>query len=274
MRRQTAWHSIRQLDADTYQISEPLGAVEPRYGVPTVNLFLVLGHAQAVLLDSGMGIGDLRALACSLTKLPLRIVNTHYHWDHSGGNAPFAERAIHALDAAALAVQPELAGMAQQMRLPAAQAVLPAGFDVDSYGIDAQPATHLLADGEVLELGGRTLCVLHTPGHTPGHCSFWDQARGMLFSGDAAYQGAMFSCFAECDVQATVESARRLAALRGVRMVCPGHLESFADSGWLQQLAAGLEAAASGGVAAQRTSEFVGGREVCFDSFSIWLPLA
>ncbi len=75
-------------------------------------------------------------------------------------------------------------------------------------------------------------------------------------------------------MQATVESARRLAALRGVRMVCPGHLESIADSGWLQQLAAGLEAAVSGGVAAQRTSEFVGGREVCFDSFSIWLPLA
>ena len=274
MRRETAWHTIRQLDADTYQITEPLGAVEPRYGVPTVNLYLVLGCAQAVLLDSGMGIGDLYELARTLTKLPVQIVNTHYHWDHSGGNARFAQRAIHALDAAALAVQPELAGMAQQMRLPAAQAVLPAGFDVDSYVIDAQPATRLLADGEVLEFGGRSLCVLHTPGHTPGHCSFWDQARGMLFSGDAAYQGAMFSCFAECDVQATVESARRLAALRGVRLVCPGHLESFADSGWLQQLAVGLEAAASGSVAAQRTSEFVGGREVCFDSFSIWLPLA
>ena len=274
MRRETAWHTIRQLDADTYQISEPLGAVEPRYGVPTVNLYLVLGCAQAVLLDSGMGIGDLYELARTLTKLPVQIVNTHYHWDHSGGNARFAQRAIHALDAVALAVQPELAGMAQQMRQPAARAVLPAGFDVDSYVIDAQPATHLLADGELLELGGRSLCVLHTPGHTPGHCSFWDQARGMLFSGDAAYQGAMFSCFAECDVQATVESARRLAALRGVRLVCPGHLGSFADSGWLQQLAVGLEAAASGSVAAQRTSEFVVGREVCFDSFSIWLPLA
>ena len=158
--------------------------------------------------------------------------------------------------------------------LALAQAVLPAGFDVDSYVIDAQPATHQLADGDVLELGGRSLRVLHTPGHTPGHCAFWDQERGMLFSGDAAYQGAMFSCFADCDVQATVESAQCLAALCGVRLVCPGHLDSFADSGWLQQLAAGLAAAASGRVAAQRTSEFVGGREVCFDSFSIWLPLA
>ncbi|RLT49272.1 MAG: MBL fold metallo-hydrolase [Chloroflexi bacterium] len=274
MRRQTAWHTIRQLDAETYQISEPLGAVEPRYGVRTVNMYLVLGQVRAVLLDSGMGIGDLRTLTGSITRLPLQIVNTHYHWDHSGGNARFAQRAIHALDAAALAVRPDLGDLAQQMRRPAAQAVLPAGFDVDSYVIDAQPATHQLADGDVLELGGRSLRVLHTPGHTPGHCAFWDQERGMLFSGDAAYQGAMFSCFADCDVQATVESAQCLAALCGVRLVCPGHLDSFADSGWLQQLAAGLAAAASGRVAAQRTSEFVGGREVCFDSFSIWLPLA
>ncbi|GBL19527.1 hypothetical protein EMGBS3_12330 [Anaerolineaceae bacterium] len=90
MRGQIAWHSIRQLDADTYQISEPLGAVEPRYGVATVNMYLLLGRARAVLLDSGMGIGDLHALTRTVTKLPLQIVNTHYHWDHSGGNAPLA----------------------------------------------------------------------------------------------------------------------------------------------------------------------------------------
>ena len=91
MRRHTAWHTIRQLDAETYQISEPLGAVEPRYGVRTVNMYLVLGQVRAVLLDSGMGIGDLRTLTGSITRLPLQIVNTHYHWDHSGGNVRFAQ---------------------------------------------------------------------------------------------------------------------------------------------------------------------------------------
>ena len=47
----------------------------------------------------------------------------------------------------------------------------------------------LLAPGEILQVGGHDLVVLHTPGHSPGCCSFHDAASGAVFSGDTLFCG-------------------------------------------------------------------------------------
>ncbi|QXC62578.1 MBL fold metallo-hydrolase [Aquihabitans sp. G128] len=52
-----------------------------------------------------------------------------------------------------------------------------------------RPADAPLADGQRIEVGGTTLEVLHTPGHSPGGCCLYDAADGVLFSGDTLFNG-------------------------------------------------------------------------------------
>jgi len=266
------WHTITQVAEDVYRIAEPLGTVEPRIGVATVNMHLVVGRERAALIDTGMGIGDVRAEVRRLTPLPCLVLNTHYHWDHVGANELFAERAIHAAEVDLIMQAQDLGDMAEAMQSAAARAVLPAGFDPARYRVVPMPATRVLHDGDVIDLGGRALRVLHTPGHSPGHVVFMDDARGILFSGDNAYRGPMFVCFEGCDAAAFARSARQLAELPNVRLICPGHNEPITTPEWLGEMAEGVEAAVSGRVAAQLKEGYFVGRECDRGDWSLWLP--
>lgn len=268
-----SWHSVSQLTQSIYRISEPLGAVEPRYGIGTVNSYLVLGQARAALIDTGMGVGNLRSLAARYTDLPILVLNSHHHWDHVGANRHFAEIGIHALEAPSLNQEQEMAEVRQAMKLPQAQAALPLGFDVDAYTVPASQATRLLQDEDVVDLGGCQLAALHTPGHSEGHIAFWDQAAGILFSADTAYAGPMYACFPGGDPAAFAASAHRLAGLSGVRLICPGHNQAIHDSTWLRALGDAADAALADRHPHTRHEGFVPGREYAFSDFSIWLPL-
>lgn len=80
----------------------------------------------------------------------------------------------------------------------------------------------ILRDGDTLELGGRTLEVLHTPGHSPGHVCFFERARGFLFTSDLVYKGTLYANYPSTDPQAYLRSLERIAALP-VKQVLPGH---------------------------------------------------
>ena len=57
------------------------------------------------------------------------------------------------------------------------------------YRVRAAPATRLIEEGDVPDLGNRVLQVLHTPGHSPGGISLWEAQTQRLFSGDMLYDG-------------------------------------------------------------------------------------
>ena len=46
-----AWHTTTKIGDNVYRISEPLGAIEPRFGVTTVNMYLVIGREHVALID-------------------------------------------------------------------------------------------------------------------------------------------------------------------------------------------------------------------------------
>ena len=50
----------------------------------------------------------------------------------------------------------------------------PAGFSVDDYQVFQGIPQRILKDGDCINLGDRTLHVVHTPGHSPGHCCFYE----------------------------------------------------------------------------------------------------
>ena len=266
------WHTTTRITENVYRISEPFGAIEPRVGVTTANMYLLIGQERAVLIDSGMGIGDVHSEIAQITPLPCTVLNTHFHWDHIGANARFAERAIHASEIELVAQEPDVAFIRQAMQSPSARAVLPPSFDPTAYRVLPKPATRVLRDNDLIDLGDRLLRVLQIPGHSPGHVAYWLEASNTLFTGDTAYPGPLYACFEGSDPVAFAQSVKRLAALPGVETICPGHNDVIRDQDWLSELAACAEAAVVGKVPGRPRDDFIVGQEFRFDRFSIWLP--
>jgi glyoxylase-like metal-dependent hydrolase (beta-lactamase superfamily II) len=146
---------------------------------PYLNIYFVCGDELA-LIDTGIGDKTSVEAICQqlegFGELGL-IINTHEHIDHFGGNARLKEitnaRIVAHKIAATIIENPELS---LNGRLSAYQRsisdIMPSKVDV------------YVDDGEVIDLGSVKLRVIHTPGHSPGHISLYDDEGGILFSGD------------------------------------------------------------------------------------------
>jgi glyoxylase-like metal-dependent hydrolase (beta-lactamase superfamily II) len=148
------------------------------------NIYLVLGEQAALLIDTGWGVGNLPAFVTRLTPLPLIVANTHGHVDHALGNDLFdrlwiAERDGRELDPRG--VTEKRAWIRDNLLLVQVQE--PPRFNLWGTGPRAQ--TLELRNGMRIELGGRTVTALLTPGHTGGSACFLDPACRVLFAGDS-----------------------------------------------------------------------------------------
>lgn len=77
-----------------------------------------------------------------------------------------------------------------------------------------------------MDLGDRTLKVIHTPGHSPGHCCFYEPDRKYLYSGDLIYHGCLDAFYPATDLQQFFQSVRKVRAL-SVRRILPGHHQLY-----------------------------------------------
>lgn len=78
------YYKIIDMGDNIYHIWEPAGTASS----------LIIGKTKALLIDTGYGYGDLKTVVRSLTDLPIRVVNTHCHIDHAGGNYQFQKGTI------------------------------------------------------------------------------------------------------------------------------------------------------------------------------------
>ena len=74
----------------------------------------------------------------------------------------------------------------------------------------------------MIELGGRNVKVLHTPGHSPGHLCFYDEANKFLFTGDLIYGGLLYANYPSTDPIAYLASVNKLSQYKPER-IFPGH---------------------------------------------------
>ena len=86
------WFTVEVLDDDSYVISEYNHWEE-------THCYLLLGTSKAVLIDTGLGVSNIRDIIDKLTQLPISVITTHAHWDHIGGHHLFEDISIHALEA-------------------------------------------------------------------------------------------------------------------------------------------------------------------------------
>ena len=267
---------------------------------PHVNCFLVAGEERAMLIDTGLGIGDIRGTVGELTDLDVMVVNTHYHWDHSGGNAAFDDISIHELGAEKLQRGPDMAKLepyaAYSRRMldrvgefrvtdeeffgflsdETTPRPLPDGFDFARWQIPASIPTRLLNDGDRLDLGGRTLQVFHTPGHTPDSICLFDEENGLLFGGDTYNTGPIYAHLPDSDVAAFVRSTARMAELAdGVAFVYVAHFSRYVEIGaFVREVAAGFAEIAAGDALFEQSTDDDGDRArlARFARFGVLVP--
>ena len=198
---------------EVYRVAPGVFAIyEPHQAEETIS-YLILGSRRALLFDTGMGIGDLKKVTDQLTRLPIVVLNSHTHDDHVGDNWQFST--IYGMNTDftrrnALGSRPDA-----QAEVAPGQICgqLPKGFDPKAYVTRPWKITAYLHDGEHLVLGGRTLQVIATPGHTPDAISLLDRAHRLLFTGDTFYPAPIWLYRPETDLRAYEDSIRRLAAL-------------------------------------------------------------
>lgn len=82
------WFTVERLAEDTFAISEY------RHWEET-HCYLLCGTERALLIDTGLGVGNIKAVTDRLTRLPILVAATHVHWDHIGGHRYYRDIAVH-----------------------------------------------------------------------------------------------------------------------------------------------------------------------------------
>ena len=183
------------------------------------------GEAGATLIDSGHVNHAAQTLALvrhALGEAPLaRIVNTHLHSDHCGGNATLA-RAF----GARITIPP---GLAESVRSWSADAL---SYEATGQLCERFEVHDTLAPGAWVAAGGRRFEVIAAPGHDPHSVMLFDAAHGLLVSADALWEHGFGVVFPEMDgepgfddVAAVLDTIEALP----VRLVVPGHGAPFTD---------------------------------------------
>jgi len=208
------WFTIDQITEDSFILSEY------RHWEET-HCYLLCGEDRALLIDTGLGICNIYEEVRKLTDLPITAVATHIHWDHIGGHSYFPDFYAHGAELDWLRGHfPLSLDAIKEMVLDRCDP--PEGFDVSAYQFFQGTPTRVLKDGDCIDLGGRAIRVLHTPGHSPGHMCFWEEARGWLFTGDLVYLDTLLAYYPSTDPEAYLASLEKVAALPA-RRVFPAH---------------------------------------------------
>ncbi len=236
-----SWYELSPLADGVTRIWEP--HVRPFY---RCNIWHLRGRDRDLLVDSGMGVVSLRRQVALLAERPVLSVASHTHFDHIGSHHEFADRAVHRAEAEIMAAPRRERTLADKYVRDAADADLftmrpPAPYRSDDYEVRAAPATRLLDDGDLIDLGDRHLRVMHLPGHSPGGIALWEAATGILFSGDTVYDGRLIDDAYHSDVDDYVRSMELLRRLP-VRVVHGGHFASFGRERFIDLIDAYLAA--------------------------------
>ena len=186
---------VQTLAPGTYAIGEPQDD-------PDNYEYLLVGKSRALLIDSGAHVRDIHPALAELTHLPVTVIPTHLHSDHTNGLRYF--------DRIALIDLPETRGRVTQGKVHLArfQFMAPYSQPTPVFAV----SEWVKPDGEI-DLGGRRVRVLSTPGHTATSVSIHDPSAGLLFTGDMIYTTTLFAFMPDSSLSAYLATADRLLAI-------------------------------------------------------------
>jgi glyoxylase-like metal-dependent hydrolase (beta-lactamase superfamily II) len=236
------WFEVYKVAPATFAIYEPHQYEE------TIS-YLIVGTKQALLFDTGMGIGNIQAVVARLTSRPVVVLNSHTHNDHVGGNWQFPY--IFGMDTAFTRANGKGSREDAQAELAEGNlcGALPKGFDRAKYATKPWKISLFVHDGFKVNLGHRTVEIIATRGHTPDAISLIDRENGLLFTGDTYYPATIWLYRPETDLTAYISSVKRLVALAPqVKTVLGAHNIPVADPAVLANLQDAIQTVADGKV--------------------------
>ena len=206
--------------------------------------YLVVGERKALVIDTMNGYEDVQAVARSITGLPLMVVNTHGHCDHIGGNLYFEEAYLHPLDM-------ELA--ARHMKMPEMIQI------ADERGLRMPPFCSVNS-GDVIDLGGLTVEVVHLPGHTQGSILLLLREERVLFTGDAINTHLWMQLEESSPMQDFLHALDRVMYLKEqADYILHGHFPQFLPISLLDRLREGVAQICRGEIGEDTDYEYFGG---------------
>src|ERR1700733_840871 len=240
---------------EVYKVAPGVFAIYERHQSEETIAYLILGEKRALLFDTGMGISNIRKLTEELTKLPVVVLNSHTHDDHVGGNWQFDF--VYGMDTDFTRANAKGSRTDAQTEIAPGEICgpLPKNFAAAAYATRPWKISEFLHDGAKIDLGGRALEIIATPGHTPDAISLLDRANRLLFTGDTYYPAAIWLYRPETDLAAYRRSIQRLAALAPqIDLVLGAHNIPVASPSVLPRLVAAFDAVEAGKVPATADS--------------------
>ncbi|MDH3421271.1 MAG: MBL fold metallo-hydrolase [Gammaproteobacteria bacterium] len=221
-----------------YETAEGVYSIVESYQVEESISHLIVGDERAILFDTGIGLLPIRPVVERITDRPVTVLNSHSHFDHVGGNAEFSS--ILAIDSDY--TRANMAGfdhrrIATDFAPEAFCIPPPSGFDLGLIHTRPWKASRYIEDGEILDLGGRRLEVLHVPGHAPDATALLDAENGLLFTGDTFYAAELWLVVPETNLDEYDRAITRLANIeKDVKYLLGAHASARVDSGRLTRV--------------------------------------
>lgn len=257
-----AWFDVYKLAEGTFAIYEPNQFEE-------AISYLVVGRERGVIIDTGTGIGDLKQVVSQLTDLPVSALLTHEHYDHVADAYRFDEIIMYDDEDALqlLKAGRDNASLQRYITKDYLWKPLPEGFDAASWTIPSMEPTTLVHDGDVIDLGGRTLEVIYTPGHSPGSMCLLDRTHRLLFTGDHFFPGPLYAHPADVNIDDYIASNQKLCErIDEYDYLCSGHNDPWVKSEVIPRVSEAFETIFAG---RGDYSEEGGLRRYYFEGFDI-----
>ena len=200
------------------------------------NCYLVLGDEGALLIDCGTGVGDFNKTVREITALPLTVAATHGHVDHIGGAGQFPRVYVHKDDCRF--------GNKIQTTMLLRKLFTALNGEMKKQGITSKnvikgkykPCLVPFGENAVFDLGGKTLTVKHTPGHTYGSVAFIDEKDGIIFSGDNVCDALWMMLPGATSIEEWLDGAKWLLEESKKFAVYWGHRNPKLESEYISQV--------------------------------------
>ena len=271
----TPWDQFEQIEIisewfDVYRIFPDVYALYESGQWEQVISYLIVGDDRALLFDTGFGIAPLRPIVLQLTDKDIFVINSHSHYDHVGGNYEFAKISGPDSDYA----RANAKGVANEIAREFVPADTfsrppPESFDIDTYSIKPYEVTAYIGDGDVIDLGGITLKVFETPGHSPDSLCLFDEEGRRLFTGDTIYPAELYGHVIGADFADYKASIDRLSALEpSVDTLITAHVLPVMDANYLGKVKVAFDEIA-GGKSPDAITDGI--YQYNYEGFSVWL---
>ena len=225
------WFEVYRIDDEIYAIYEP-GQFEE------VISFLIVGSEFALMFDTGLGIGNIKNVVDQLTEQDIVVLNSHTHYDHIGGNHLFDTiygTSLEYTQTRSKGSPPDaVAGFLTEGWV---WKPLPDDFVASEYASNAFAIDKIIGPGDKIDIGGRVLEIIFTPGHAPDSICLIDRENRLLFTGDTFYLAPLYTHLAGSSFEDYAQSAATLADLAGdIDAAITSHNVPKVDSSYIAAL--------------------------------------